>query len=92
VLLILIPIAWLTVLTLVLAVCCAAARADRAPSQVAAEYPGSGGNVLIVWETAGRGAWNVNRRSDASCPIEHRARLRSGRPASHRRVAAHPSR
>ncbi len=80
-LLILIPIAWLSVVSIVVAVCCIAARTDEAEASGADRHGHSIRNVLVVWETRPL-ALNADRSRQARRPLEHRHPLHSRRPAS----------
>jgi hypothetical protein len=92
VLLILIPIAWLTVVTVVVAACCMAARADDAHLKFGDARPRSVRNMLIVWDARATLALNVNRPAHDRRPLEHRAPLRARRPTRRGRRFAHPVR
>jgi hypothetical protein len=91
VLLILIPIAWLTVVMLVVAACCMAARADEAGAQLGDFDPRSLRGVLLVWDAPATLALNVNRTAQDRRTLEHRTPLRARRPSGRRRIA-HPAR
>jgi hypothetical protein len=69
-LLILIPIAWLAVVTLFVAVCLAAARADAAPPRVDEQDRDAIGDGLVVWD-AGAPQPRLKWRSAAS--VRYRA-------------------
>jgi hypothetical protein len=92
VLLILIPIAWLIVVTFVVAACCMAARADEARVQFGDSHPRSVRNMLVVWDAPATLALNVSRLAHDRRPLEHRTPLRARRPTRRGRRFAHPVR
>ena len=82
-LLILIPVAWLALVALFVALCRMAASADRAPSPSVGAYPPALRYGLAVWE--GSPAFALQRR-----PLAHRRPLHGRRPAArNRRLTAH---
>ena len=88
-LLILIPIAWLSVVSIVVAICCMAARSDGTGAPHADLHAGPVRNVMVVWETR-QLADNANRSRRMRRPLEHRRPLHSRRPASRaQRVGPH---
>ncbi len=78
-LLLLIPIAWLAVVTPLLAACVAASRAE-APAAPAAEEPGSRiGAGLVVWDPAAAAALAGARGRAPGALLAGRPRARHGR-------------
>jgi hypothetical protein len=89
-LLILIPLAWLAVIALLVAICVTAARADAAPAPRAGEHLGAIGDRLVLRAAppasslASRRAFAQASRRQAVPPLTRR------RPAPRRRgIAAH---
>jgi hypothetical protein len=93
-LLILIPIAWLALATLTLAICRAAARGDGAPAAGMEDHLRSiGGGLVIFEEPPAVAAGSAQRPRQVSGSLQSRRPLQSKRPAGRRRrVSAHPTR
>jgi hypothetical protein len=84
-LILLIPIAWLAVLTLLVCLCRVAARADADPSSAVVPYGPIGQRIVLSRLAASSGAPTRLRRSHATGGVG----LLSGRSAGRRRGAAH---
>lgn len=90
-LLVLIPVAWIGVVTLLVILCRMAARADAPPSAAAEASPHWVGDGLALWEappaSALAGSWRLQdatRRRQAVPPLRRR------RPSARkRRIATH---
>jgi hypothetical protein len=82
-LLIVIPIAWLAVIALFVAVCRIAADADAGPSPATGPPTGSIGQRLILSSSQPAPAPHSGRAHRARSPLS------AGHPARRRRVAAH---
>jgi hypothetical protein len=84
----LIPIAWLAVLTLFVCLCRVAADADVDPSSAVVPYGPIGQRIVLARLAASAGAPATRRRPHSAGS----ARLPSGRSAGRRRGAAHGTR
>jgi hypothetical protein len=90
---ILIPLAWLTVMTVIVAVCRMAAHADAAPGTLAETQPGSLRDGLVLAEDPTALALQTRRLLHDRRPLQDKRALQGRRPASRqRRIAAHGTR
>ena len=88
---VLIPIAWIAVVTLLVVLCRAAARADVIPAPTAETYPRSASHGLVLWEAPPTPTlatnWTLHdiarRREAGPPPTRWNPSLRKRRIAAH---------